>query len=143
MCGGKEWGAQLGAKGEGGVVVDEELYGRPHYERAGALADKWQEVLGVDDFTARILREGIKDKPSMTQWGKGEMPVIPQTPEEVEFGLKKVEEGIQSNARNWEEMDRHQVEMLKRRGYMIASSFVHWEGIDKERNKKREICTEL
>ena len=78
--------------GEGGRTR-EEWYARPYYERVAALADGWREELGIDDFTARILREGIRDPPQNPEWGKGEMPVIPQTQEEKEFGNEAVEKG--------------------------------------------------
>lgn len=54
-----------------GVDVDMEWYARPHAERVGALAEKWQDELGMDGFTARILREGIRDKPCRPVMGMG------------------------------------------------------------------------
>ena len=119
-----------------GVQEATTSHARPHYERVGIMAENWKSELGIDDFTVRILKEGIRDKPAYPVWGKGEMPIVPQTPEELDFGLGKVEEGLRLDVRNWEEISREEADRLKELGYMIASSFVHWEGFDEEGNKK-------
>ena len=131
--------------GEGERVgrTREEWYARPHYERVAALADGWREELGIDDFTARILREGIRDPPQNPEWGKGEMPVIPQTQEEKEFGNEAVEKGLRNDSRAWEEITREQVTLLKKEGYGVASSFVHWEGVDEDGKKKGRFVQNL
>lgn len=83
-----------------GVLVDGECFSRPHYERVGALAEKWKSLLGIDDFTARMLREGIRYKLARPEWDKGEIPVIPQTDEEAMYGLGKIEDGLSADLMN-------------------------------------------
>ena len=70
------------------------------------MADGSKRELGIDEFTAKILREGIRDPPQNPELGKGEMPAIPQTPEERDFGDTAVEKGLRSDTRVWEEIKR-------------------------------------
>lgn len=100
------------------------------------LADRWESELGVSAYFATILREGIRDVPARPVWGNGEMSVIPQTPEELRYGMEELEKGLRPDVRNWEELSRDEVEELKARGYMVSSSFVHWEGFDENEGRK-------
>lgn len=121
--------------GMGGGAMDDEVgrWERPHYERVGEAAEKWKEELGVSDYFVKILREGIRDAPARPEWGKGEMPLIPQTPEDLKVGLEEIEKGLRDGSRFWEELSRAQVEELKKRGFSVASSFMHWQGVGEER----------
>lgn len=137
---GEEWdvaGMCLGrVRGMRGGCSGDEWFALPHYERVGALSDGWQMDFGIDSFTAKILGEGIREPPQNPEWGKpcpgGEIPVIPQTPEEKEFGNKDTEKGLRSGARAWEYISRNQVTLLKEDRYGIASSFVRWEVFKKD-----------
>lgn len=68
--------------------------GLPHYQRVGRRSGFWMPGLGISDYFARILQDGIRNVPRCPVWGKGEMLVIPQTPEELEFGMKELEKGL-------------------------------------------------
>ena len=63
MCNGVKEGLGVGEKEEGSYVWEDEWVERPHYERVGALATKWGDEMGVDEFTQRIFREGVKEFP--------------------------------------------------------------------------------
>lgn len=61
-------------------------------------------------------------------------------------GLEKLEEEIRVYAKFWEEISRDEATVLKEMGFMVASSFVHWEGVDengKTENGKSGVCVRL
>lgn len=129
--------------GERVVFSKEEWFSRPHHERVGALDNGCKRELGIDEFTARILREGIRDPPQNTEWGNGEIPVIPQTPEEREYGDRDVERGLRSDTRAWEEISRGDATSWMQKAYSVASIFVHWEGVDEDGEKKGRFLQKL
>lgn len=51
--------------------VDGGWYALHHYERVSALAEKWNAELGIDDFSVKLLKEGIRDRPKMPKWMRG------------------------------------------------------------------------
>lgn len=89
------------------------------------------------------MRDGIRDLPHNPQWGKGEMPVIPQTQEEKKFGKEKIDKGLGKDSRAWEEITRSQVLLLKKEGYIVASRFEHWEEVDEKGKKKDRFVQNL
>jgi hypothetical protein len=117
-----------GRETEGSVGWEHERFDRPHYERIGALADNWGKELGASDDVVRVLKEGILDVPENPVWGLGEMPVIPQDAEELNFGLAEIANGLRSDSCLWEELGKVEAEALKADGFIVASAFVHWEG---------------
>lgn len=64
------------------------------------------------------------------------MSVITQTAEDIEFSLEKVKEGLRPCLKNWEDIDRDGAMRLKKKSFLIASNFVHWEGADEDKKKK-------
>lgn len=71
------------------------------------------------------------------------MPVILQPQEEKDFGNEAVKKGLRNYSRAWAEMTRDQVLMLKKKGYGVASNFVHWEGVDEEGKEKERFLQKL
>lgn len=63
------------------------------------MAEGWKKYIRINDFTAKILREGIRDPPQNPEWGNDDMIVITQMPEEREFGVKAVKKGLRSDTR--------------------------------------------
>ena len=92
--------------------------------------------MGVDEFTQRILREGVRELPKAPMWGLGIQPTIPQTEEEMVVGLGELEKGLASESKIWEEVGQDEVDVVVKEGYMVASAFVHWEGVDEDGKKK-------
>lgn len=67
------------------------------------------------------------------------MLCIPQKEVDMDFGLTEIEKGLADDSRLWEEVSRKEMENLEgRKGYRMSSSFVHWEGVDEDGNKKKE-----
>lgn len=58
------------------------------------------------------------------------MPDIPQSPEELAFGIVEIEKGFAENSRVWEEVSRDEIGKLRGLGYMVSSSLVDWDGSD-------------
>ena len=52
----------------------------------------------------------------------------------VELG--ELEKGLKSTSKIWEEIGQDEVDYLVEKGHMVASAFVHWEGVDEEGKRK-------
>lgn len=90
----------------------------------------------MSEFAVKVLEGGIADWPTNPEWGVGELPSVPQTEEELAFGVAELEKGLASNSRLWEELGKDEVGELLEQGYMVSSAFVHWEGETKEGGRK-------
>lgn len=102
-----------------------------HAGRVAKAADKWRTMLGVSAGFHSMLVEGLLDLPSEAVWGLPPMGAVPQSKEDLEFGLADLEAGCQAGV--YEELSQEKTEDLTRRGFLISSAFTIWQGEEDDR----------
>lgn len=102
-----------------------------HAGRVAASAEKWVTMLKVSpDFKAK-LTDGLLDMPTDAVWGLPPMGPVPQSTEDVAFGVADLETGCKTGV--VEEVDEEEVKDLIRRGYLVSSAFTIWQGEGEDR----------
>jgi hypothetical protein len=82
--------------------------------------------LGASGYEERAILFGILDPPSVTFTADTILPDIPQTEEELEFGMADLFFGCMSGI--YEEISRDQAEAAVANGKMVYSAFTVWQG---------------
>lgn len=102
----------------------------PLWRRTSTRSAAWSRILSTSPYLTRQIKYGIRDMPSVPFTEGIVLPIIPQTEEDKEFARMDISEGI--SGRIYEELSKDYVEERVKKGLMVSSAFVVWQGEEKK-----------
>jgi len=87
-------------------------------------AQKWESI-GASAFVIRALLFGVWDPPQRPFLHGKELPVVPQSAQDLEFGLAELEEGCRVGT--YQQVSSQHAKNCSRNGSLISSAFVTWQ----------------
>ena len=108
-----------------------EAGGRPLWLGTSQRAEAWGVLLGASQYLVRSIKFGIRDPPTVPFTDGRVLPPIPQTEEDKMFASEDLRKGVKEGV--YQEVSKAYALGQVRRGRLVSSAFVVWQGEGTER----------
>lgn len=105
--------------------------GGSHAARVAERASLWRAILCVSDATSSKLTDGLLDLPTKPVRDFSPMGAVPQSAEDIEFGVGDFRVGCGAGV--YQRVEDGEAEALIELGYLVGSAFTLWQGDGAER----------